>query len=470
MCFKTGLVLPSEENSTDEPCESLIIEPPFASNKRCSPIVVAIFNLVATIVGGGVLSVPLAFEKCGIILATVLMLCSAFATDRSLYLLCLCSRYTGASSFGEVGRMAFGPWMECLVSLLLFVFLLFVLVAFMVLVRDIWTPVINEIFSLDLDDNVILIIIVVLMGPFLTRRSLYALRYNCYFGFASASLLCVGICHRAWQDGIAEVKLFPSSMADALYGFPIITLGFLSSYNILPVHSSLIRPTNKRVGHVVNGAIGSSFFVTYIFGLVGYLYFGDDVEGNILKNFDHLDDSTIMVGRLGYGTTLMLAMAIITLPCRDNILEVIDRLRGLESHCEETIKDLTCKQVRHAEEGTSLLHQNEKQRKILTPSADNLLIHYGSTFLIVSFCFVGAVAVPGVDVVWNLCGSSMAFLLSFILPAMFYLRIQSQQSHKRSTDSIGSTGISYVTFSWILLFAAVVGAVACTVQSALALL
>lgn len=463
MCKKPEIISKEDGNSSDN-CDSVVLKPPFSSDQRCSSMVVAIFNLVATIVGGGLLSVPLAFEKCGIILATFLMIFSAVATDRSLYLLCLCSQYTGATSFGEVGRKAFGPWMECLVSLLLFIFLLFVLVAFMVLVRDIWTPALNDLFSSDLNDNIVLFIILILMSPFLTRRTLYALRYNCYFGFASASILCAGICHRTWLDGTKSVKLLPESMEDALYGFPIITLGFLSSYNILPVYSSLIRPTNARIGNVMNGAIGSSLIVTYIFGLVGYLYFGSSVKGNILKNFDQLDDWTILVGTFGYGTTLMLALAIITLPCRDNILEVLDRLRGLENNCDETNKESNCEQF-ILEEGTCLLHQNEKHKQILVPLAENPYIHYGTTFLIISACYFGAVAVPGVDVVWSLCGSCMAFLLSFILPAMFYLRIQSQQKYERATDFIGSTRISYTTFSRVLLYVAVVGATSCTIQS-----
>jgi len=466
MCNKSDTSLKCERKNGDKGCDSDIIVPPFASDQRCSSIVVAIFNLVATIVGGGALSLPLAFEKCGIIPATVLMVFSALATDRSLYLLCLCSKYTGATSFGELARITFGPWMECAVSLLLFVFLLFVIVAFMVLVRDIWTPVVNALFSSDLSSNIILFIIVVLMSPFLTRRTLHALRYNCYFGFASASILCAGICHRTWQDGTTtEVKLVASSIEDALYGFPIITLGFLSSYNILPVYSSLIRPTNARIGYVINGAMGSSFLVTYIFGLVGYLYFGSSVRGNILNNFDHLDDWTILLGRFGYGITLMLALAIVTVPCRDNILEVMDRLRGFDSNYDETIKDPSSKEL-NVDEESYLLHQNEKHRQTLLPLAENVCVHYGSTFLIVSSCFVCAVAVPGVDVVWSLCGSCMAFLLSFILPTVFYLRIYSQQQIERPSDFIGSTGISYSIFSWGLMCFAIVGAVACTVQSA----
>lgn len=471
MCLRTENGSTCEGNiGKKQDCDLDIFLPPFDSEKRCSSVVVSIFNLVATIVGGGVLSMPLAFEKCGIVLATFLMVFSALATDRSLYLLCLCSRYTGATSFGEVGGVAFGTWMECVVSMLLFIFLLFVLVAFMILVRDIWTPLVNGLFLSDVHENIVLFTILVLMSPFLTRRTLYALRFNCYFGFASASILCAGICHHVWHDGsVSEVKFLPSSTEDALYGFPIITLGFLSSFNILPVHSSLTQPTKKRLGYVLNGAIGCSTVITYIFGLAGYLYYGSLVKGNIINNLDELDDWVIMLGRLGYGTTLMLALAILTLPCRSSILEVIDRLRGVKRTCDETATKCTESKESLAEEGSPLLRKNEDRKEVLL-SASIPLVHYGSTFLIISMCFFVAVAVPGVDVVWNLCGSCMAFLLSFILPTTFYLRIHSQQRNKRVVDYIGGTGISYTTFSWVLLWFAVIGSVACTVQSALLLL
>ena len=99
-----------------------ILIPVFESTERKSPAVVAIFNLCATIVGGGVLSLPLAFSKCGIILGTVLMIIAGIVTERSLYLLCICARTTGATSYGEVGKVAFGKYMEYFISLLLFVF------------------------------------------------------------------------------------------------------------------------------------------------------------------------------------------------------------------------------------------------------------------------------------------------------------------------------------------------------------
>ena len=52
-------------------------------------------------------------------------------------MLCYCSRRSGASSYGEICRSAFGTKAEIGVNWVLFVYLLFVIAAFMVLIRDI---------------------------------------------------------------------------------------------------------------------------------------------------------------------------------------------------------------------------------------------------------------------------------------------------------------------------------------------
>ena len=53
------------------------LAPPYDSDERPSNLFVGTFNLIATIIGGGVLSLPVVFEKCGI----------AFSELRYLFLL-----------------------------------------------------------------------------------------------------------------------------------------------------------------------------------------------------------------------------------------------------------------------------------------------------------------------------------------------------------------------------------------------
>ena len=451
-----------------------LLVPPFDSSERHSTEIVATFNLVATIVGGGVLSLPYAFEKCGVVLATILMIFAAAITDRSLYLLCLCARQTGVRTYGEVGKVAFGPWMETAISGLLFVFLLFVLVAYMVLVRDIWTPIVRLALP-GLPGNLVLLGILVVMAPFLVQKTLYELRFNCYVGFASTSILCLALCHRAIQKVIApddmEILYTTSFPGDALYAFPIIMLSFLSSFNVLPIQSALIEPTKQRVSSVISGAVFACFTLMYLLGLGGYLYAGSSTEGNILLNCDHNADFLFFLGRVGCGITIMLATAMITLPCRDSSLEVIatfiSRHKSLHHDDVETCattemtRSTFTPKVPVVHEDTPLLMSiKEEQDEEESPKIDIFdipWVHYGSTLGIVALCFVGAAAAPNVATVWSLCGSSMAFVIAFLLPAACYLQIQRRQ---RDPD-----GLAWRIFSWFLVVFSIVGSIACTTQT-----
>jgi amino acid permease len=318
--------------------------PPAESHLRRSSLFVATFNMVATIIGGGILSIPLSFQKTGLVLGTILTILAAVTTAFSLYILCSCSRRSGASSYGGVARVAFGPGLELFTTVLLFVFLAFVSVAYMVLVKNIWTPIVmtaarhfsNNPYSAaiasesdntatpvhDADvhnnlqdwENAVLLGILVLVSPFLLKRDLHALRHNCYVGFVSITILCVAMIYRAYERNAAEgASLFTnnvmwctSSFADALFAYPIITLAFLCSFNIISVHGALVNPTRERVREVINKAVMASFGLTYIFGLAGYLYAYNDTQGNILLNFD-ASDPLIFTGRIGCGITCKLA-------------------------------------------------------------------------------------------------------------------------------------------------------------------
>lgn len=251
--------------------------------------------------------------------------------------------------------MAFGPIMETTMSALLFVFLMFVLVGYQVLLRDIWTPLVQQalagmnsiIISSEHDQqhetvsssssssssavvpgNLVLLIVMVLLIPFVIQHSLYALRYNCFVGFASVSVLCFALCHHGFFGSIPtdygniqlsddendhhnnnnlqapqqHIRYGTTNIGDVLFAFPIIMLSFLSHFNILPIQAALVRPTRTRTRIVVRAAVTGCFGLMYLFGLGGYFYAGIHTQGNILLNIaTRHDDFMFVLGRLGVG-------------------------------------------------------------------------------------------------------------------------------------------------------------------------
>jgi amino acid permease len=415
-------------------------------------------------IGGSIISLPLAFAKCGIVLATMLLFFAASLTDCSLRLLCKSARQSGVSTYAEVGRVAFGHHAEYAISAILFLFLFFVLVASMALAKDIWTPLIAVLIP-QVRGYQVMLGIVLVASPFLVQSTLYSLRYLCYMSLAS-TLVATGILSlRAYQTlhvVVRELELVTNSFGDALVAFPVITLSFLSSFNVLQVQSTLFRPTDRRINGVVGTSTALCFLLTYLFGLSGYLIGGTATEGNILLNLNGN-----VLGHFCCGVVMICAMAVVMLPCRSAILQLIETLHasGACPHgtdCEKEGQTETSSQSENrslldlyvVHEGTSLLPRIEEDEQECF-MIGNPYAHYGSTIAILAFSFLGAMKAPSVAIIWSFCGPTLAFLISFFFPAACYLEIQRREP---------GAHVFWGLLAWFLIIFSVVAAIACTMQ------
>ena len=375
---------------------------------------------------------------------------------------------------------------------MLFVFLLFVICAYMVLIRDIWTPIVllvaqpmisttttgssgapasaSEAAREEGLGDAVLLFIIVVISPFLLKKDLHSLRYNCYLGFGSITLLCLAIAYRASQKiaaGDVNIKMWPDSLTDVLFAYPIPILALMCHFNMIGVQSSLIDPTRARVRKVIDKSMLISGAITYALGLFGYLWGGSSTQGNILLNFDFAD-RIILVGRVGCGITIMLASAMITLPCRESMLSLgtfYSEWRvstGGENNQRKIVSSSTYGAVNTGtdEEEEMPLSPKEtggaKSNGDLPPENRSRILHFVSTFFIVAVCYIGAVAAPGVATVWSICGCMMSFIIAFILPALLYIKVR--VAKKGHLDA-------RVFSSWLLFAISVIGAIMCTAQT-----
>ena len=464
------------------------------------------------------LSLPLAFAKAGIVVATGLMVFSALITEFSLYILCSCARRTGCTSYMDIVRFAFGPLAEIFTTSILLIFLLGVLVAFNVLLKGIFAPMARDVlasyefpfiaFNTDSEhfDDCVLLFILVLVSPLMLQRNLYALRHVCYVGFSSVCVIVMSIGVRATQRtidvGFSEIKYFTTSWEDALFAFPIVVLAFLCAYNVVEVHGALINPTRQRVKGVIHTAVTSSFVLFEAFALVGYFYAYDTCRGNIFLNFGKYgtrfkcfwatstrsshsqfylpyelilvdpDDSLIMVGRLGMGLALIFTTPVVTLPCREACLSIGPQILTWWREDQEQKK-----LVNSTAESTFLVSRDEessndpsyKYSSISSAELDaaelpvarqktvqerNVVIHVVTTMVITIAAFFVAIAAPDVAVVWSILGSSLGMIIGFIIPCGCYLKIRGRKGMTRTNIGAGS----------LLAFSIVVATV-CTAQT-----
>lgn len=476
------------------PAEDVLV-PAFESDERQLSSLATILTLVATTIGGGVFGLPTVFAKVGILYATVLLATVAVLVDRSMYLWCLCARRAGVDSLGEVGRVAFGDWMKTTILSMVFGVLLALLTGYLVILRNVWGPLASVLYP-KVDTRWVLALIVVIVYPFLVQRQLHSLRFGCFVGLLSMVGFCAIMCYLSGdvlvsllQQPRAILQTPPRNLAarnthdfadEALSVIPLAIMAFLFPFNMLGAQATLQQPTKHRVRSVIRSSVMVCWFLSYLVGLTGYLYGLDCVEWTVIDPTNRL----LVLGYIGYGLTLLLALPLLVLPCRTSILEIADKfltdhnencqpLRDIcpEDCCDEEDPDeRTCMSfpslsswsterspgdllVIH--EGTRLLPRIEEEAPPRCKIFLNPWAHYGSTFSIVAIAFGAALLCRDALRLWMLVGSTLALVVTFFLPGACFVQIQERDLNYPYRRP-------WALFSWLLMTLSIVGMLACT--------
>merc|ERR1719317_1270650 len=117
--------------------------------------------------------------------------------------------------------------------------------------------------------------------------------------------------------------LWPSSINDVVYVFPVIGVAFGCHVNALPIHQELSIPTRKRIRQVMYNTMMICCALFLVAAYSGYLYALEYTCGNILLNFNS-DDVWVNTGRIFLTIVLLLSFPMLVLPCRLAAQKFID--------------------------------------------------------------------------------------------------------------------------------------------------
>lgn len=283
------------------------------------------FNITNSLLGGGTLSLPYVFAKCGVVTATTLLLLTASLTIFSLHIICTLSEKYGCSTYSEVIERTLGRRAKLTATYCLVLTLLLAIIAYLVLLRDVASEVFEYFMPLHysltphpLVENTIITSLVVLVYPLMTADSLHALRYSSYCGTTCIVLLLVCMCskalYRVSDEGMpSEVVYYYTTPSDILTALPITFIAYMCHFNINAVYCDLKRPQDIQC--VVSSAVSSAAVFFIVFGVAGYVCASGATADNILKNFDSRDP-VVMVARMGLTVTLMSQLPMMVVPCR----------------------------------------------------------------------------------------------------------------------------------------------------------
>ena len=202
----------------------------------------------------------------------------------------------------------------------------------------------------------------------------------------------------------------------------------------MPVHNELREPTRNRVSWWLRSTTWFAGILYLTLGFAGSTYghctAKGKVSGNVLLDFNE-DDPLLLVGRMCLALTMTLAFPMLVIPARDIVLRSLPRstldqpveVDTMEALQEPLLVEETGLPSSNGAIGSSSHHIDESQRNHTTTPATSFAGRLVTATII--FWTAGAVAscVESIDIVWDLLGSSLSILLSYLIPCGCYLVI-----------------------------------------------
>lgn len=251
-------------------------------------------NLVNAIIGAGIVGIPFAIEKSGLLAGVFMVVLCAFLTDKSLKMLIFTAKHIGVPSYEVLCEAAFGKPGFYFISLSMFIMAYGAMVSYLMIVKD----TLPLILGVDNDNEpvkrgVLVVSSFLVIFPISCQRDMADLAKT-----SSLSVLfdCIMVaiiaCSAPMKTNVPDMDSFlhilrTSTIHPSTFflGLGVLSFAFVCQHSAFIIAGSLQNPTRRRWGRVTTSAMTLCVLLATICGVTGFLGFGDATQGNILNNF-----------------------------------------------------------------------------------------------------------------------------------------------------------------------------------------
>lgn len=428
-----------------------------------------IFNLVNSMIGGGILGLPFAVQQCGLVLGVLLIGFIAILTDLSAYMVVYVCDATRTKSLDTMANVLYGSQFGTLLNVTIFLNNLGSCSGYVVILGDLLPSAMQFLDApafLQERANIMIAVGATVLLPLASLKSMSALSnvsLVCFFMILIfvATLFCMGagIIDVSKPDD-APLVWDPQGPVATLRQAPCIFFAYICHMNIPILYGELRRQRlmdidskykTKRSKMMMAMHISVlTCFVVYLVGAVfGYIAFRDRVEHDVLLN---LTNDTFVLApyiKLAYAVVIICSYPIMSFSCVESVHGLMYQLKLVgQSFLEVALMSPAWsprgeqvaegfRKVNILETEAHLLapgpYEPAPQKKIPQPSSRLRFIEVCAT--VATTLFIG-IAVPDVSVVFGLTGGICCSCLMYIFPALFYLKVKHDE-RSLNVDAFG---------------------------------
>ncbi|KAH3763804.1 sodium-coupled neutral amino acid transporter 3 [Pelomyxa schiedti] len=287
----------------------------------------AVFNMVCSVLARGILVLPWAFEKSGIILGGIMLGVVGFFTYMATTLLIaamqalLDQRWAHTRSMFAVSFKLWGRPGAMLVRFSMLNFLIGTMAGFIVMIADIIKPLLIE-AGVDFPVEVLqLFAVVFFIFPLCLLKTFRSLRFTSALGLLVYLYFIIIVLVRGVQDimerAVDNEKLHIIEPTNEFFTeFPVMTMAFCIQLEIMPTWQELSNPTAQRITRVTQVSVLFIWVLLFFVAAFGYLAF---LEAGVLSSSMSSSaelDPLLYVGKFGLLGVILVTIPLLVYPIR----------------------------------------------------------------------------------------------------------------------------------------------------------